>query len=109
MTKTSIPLLGSGRRPTAWCINLACHAPIPAEAVECPECNEVQTPYLTVTAPREPLDLETLAACNVCVLRIYQGDTLLEQRVFSMKRMQAALHKIGSDQYADACALGGDQ
>ena len=109
MTNTRFSLLGSGRRPTAWCINPACHAPIPADASECPECHEVQTPYLMATAPRGPLNLETLAACNVGVLRIYQGDTLLEQRVFSMKRLQAALHKIGSDQYADACSLGGDQ
>lgn len=101
--------LRSGLRPTAWCINLACHAPIPADAVECPECNEVQTPYLRVTTPRIPLDLGTLAACNVGVLRIYQGETLLEQRVFSMRRVEAALHKIGSERYADACALGGEQ
>lgn len=31
-------LLGSGFTPSVWCLNLACHAPIRADAVLCPEC-----------------------------------------------------------------------
>lgn len=62
MTSRTVPLLGSGYRPTIWCTNPACHAPVPADALACPECKEpVVQPQVALHEPQAAeIDVETL-------------------------------------------------
>lgn len=47
MTTIALPLY----RPTAWCHNPGCHAPVPADAATCPDCGQDMTPaWLTTLA-----------------------------------------------------------
>ncbi|MFC3859445.1 hypothetical protein ACFOPQ_01475 [Deinococcus antarcticus] len=58
MTSRNIPF--PRYRPTIWCINPACHAPIPADALECPECGEPVAKSVRHVPRSSEIDVETL-------------------------------------------------
>lgn len=56
--------LGSGYRPTAWCLNQGCHIPLPVGTLVCPECNTRQVRACPCTDGHRNLPLTDCPICG---------------------------------------------
>lgn len=54
-------------------------------------------------------ELETLRVSGCGLIRAVRHGIPVWQRLYSMRRVHAALRRIESEKYAQACALGGDE
>ncbi|WP_291428475.1 hypothetical protein [Deinococcus sp.] len=55
--------VGSGYRPSVWCLNPGCHAPHAADALRCPECG---TPHPRLCQCGEALRPDGSVFCESC-------------------------------------------
>ncbi|MCD0160987.1 hypothetical protein IHN63_06640 [Deinococcus sp. 6YEL10] len=55
--------VGSGYRPSAWCLNPGCHAPVAADALHCPEC---ATPHPRLCPCGKALRPDGSVFCESC-------------------------------------------
>ena len=64
LTIQTAQLLGSGYRPTAWCVNQGCHIPLPVGTAICPECGARQQRACDCTDGHRQQPLENCPRCQ---------------------------------------------